>query len=53
MEQDLDKVQIIVKREEKLGSVFAKQNQENFLSFSPGFKKFECNTTSDWLNRRV
>ena len=26
---------------------------DHSLSFSPRFCKFECNTTSDWLNRMV
>ena len=32
------------------GSVFTKHSQEHFLSISQRFSKFECNTTSDWLN---
>ena len=34
-------------------SVFTDHSQENSLSFSSRFCKFECNTHSDWLNRMV
>ena len=37
----------------KTGSVFTNHSQEHSLSFSPRFSKFECNTTSDWLNCMV
>ena len=33
--------------------IFTNHFQEYSLSFAPGFYKFECNTTSDWLNRMV
>ena len=33
--------------------VFTNHSQEHSLSFSPKFCKFECNTTSDWLNHMV
>ena len=36
-----------------MGSVFKNHSQEHPVSFSPGFCKFECNTTADWLNRMV
>ena len=35
------------------GSLFTNHSREHSLSFSPAFCKFECNTTSDWLNRMV
>ena len=35
------------------GSVITNQSQEQSLSFSPIFNQFECNITSDWLNRVV
>ena len=33
-------------------SVFTNHFQDSSSSFSPRFCKFECNTTSDWLNRK-
>ena len=35
------------------GSIFTSHSRERPLSFSPRLGKFECNTTSDWLNRMV
>ena len=35
------------------GPYFTKHSQEHSLSFSPKFGTFECNTTSDRLNRMV
>ena len=37
----------------RTGAVFTNHSQEHSLSVSPRFSKFECNTTSDWLNRTV
>ena len=43
------------KKKKKTGSVLAYHSQEQYLSlfFPLRFSKFECNTTSDWLNRTV
>ena len=38
---------------ERPAYVFTNHSQEHSLSFSPKFGKFECNTTSDWLNHTV
>ena len=35
------------------GPVLANHCQEHSLSFSPRFRKCECNTTSDWLNHSI
>ena len=35
------------------GHVFTNHSQEYSFSFSPRFCKFECNTTTDWLNGMV
>ena len=35
------------------GSVYTNHSQEYSLSFSPRLCQFECDTTSDWLNRMV
>ena len=35
------------------GPVFTNHSQEHSSSFSPRFCNFECNTTTDWLNRMV
>ena len=35
------------------GCVFTNHSQEHSLSFSQRICQFECNTTSDWLNRMV
>ena len=38
----------------EVGSVdFTNYSQEHSLFCSPNFRKFECNTTSDWLNHTV
>ena len=34
-------------------TVFTNHSKKHYLSFSPRFGKFECNTTSDWLNHMV
>ena len=39
--------------EDQPGSVFTKPFSRIFSVFCPTFCKFECNTTSDWLNRTV
>ena len=37
----------------RAGSVFTNHSKEDALPFPPRFCKFECNTTSDWLNRMI